>query len=508
MAGRNTDATPQAYEGKPGGLSDVRAAASTLTAKTRRRPGRRPAALAQDRSAFPRVAAAELSSPPFRRLRSYAFDPSLSIDLDTAMINEAILKVPWESNLACGPVGEYLEVVDFDPAERVLLRAGRPQRSAPAGPGRLRPSEGNPQFHQQMVYAVAMTDDPALRARARPQVLWSPRCVRDQDGKRPIESTSCAGCASIRTRCARPTPTTAPRRRRCCSATSRASRPAPARRCRAAWCSPACRTTSSRTRPPTPCSTACTAASSSRPTPTCSPSTRRSPTSSRCSSTSRFPEVLAPPDRADRGRPGRAEPAGRARPAVRRGDRHARRAAQRDRRVDPATEASRQTRPTLRDHDRAARPRRDPGRRGVRRLPRDLQARGSPTCCGSPPAAPACCRRRPPSGPRRTGWPTRPRKAARHVLTMCIRALDYCPPVDLTFGEYLRALITADYDLVPGRRRGYRVALIEAFRQRGIYPTDVVRPVGRQPALAAPKITFPMRAHTAPRISASTEDLQ
>ena len=32
---------------------------------------------------------------------------------------------------------------------------------------------------------------------------------------------------------------------------------------------------------------------------------------------------------------------------------------------------------------------------------------------------------------------------------MCIRALDYCPAVDITFGEYLRALITADLDAVP-----------------------------------------------------------
>src|SRR6185503_11983925 len=31
-------------------------------------------------------------------------------------------------------------------------------------------------------------------------------------------------------------------------------------------------------------------------------------------------------------------------------------------------------------------------------------------------------------------------KAAKHVLRMCIRALDYCPSVDITFGEYLRAL--------------------------------------------------------------------
>ena len=64
-------------------------------------------------------------------------------------------------------------------------------------------------------------------------------------------------------------------------------------------------------------------------------------------------------------------------------------------------------------------------------------------------------------------------KAAQHVLTMCIRALDYCPPVDITFGEYLRAIITADYDLVEDDRLKYRVAFIEAFRRRGIYPPDV-----------------------------------
>lgn len=64
-------------------------------------------------------------------------------------------------------------------------------------------------------------------------------------------------------------------------------------------------------------------------------------------------------------------------------------------------------------------------------------------------------------------------KAAQHVLTMCIRALDYAPPVDITFGEYLRAIITADSDLVEDDRLRYRVAFIEAFRRRGIYPPDV-----------------------------------
>jgi hypothetical protein len=64
-------------------------------------------------------------------------------------------------------------------------------------------------------------------------------------------------------------------------------------------------------------------------------------------------------------------------------------------------------------------------------------------------------------------------KAARHVLRMCIRALDYCPAVDITFGEYLRALITADLDLVPHDRFNYRVAFMEAFRNRGVLPGDV-----------------------------------
>jgi hypothetical protein len=62
---------------------------------------------------------------------------------------------------------------------------------------------------------------------------------------------------------------------------------------------------------------------------------------------------------------------------------------------------------------------------------------------------------------------------ANHILRMAIRALDYCPPVDITFGEYLRALVTGDWDLAPNDERHYRIAVIEAFRRRGIYPRDV-----------------------------------
>jgi hypothetical protein len=56
---------------------------------------------------------------------------------------------------------------------------------------------------------------------------------------------------------------------------------------------------------------------------------------------------------------------------------------------------------------------------------------------------------------------------------MCIRAIDYCPAVDIELGEFLRAVITADRALVPDDPWGYREAWIEAFRLREIYPPGV-----------------------------------
>jgi len=60
------------------------------------------------------------------------------------------------------------------------------------------------------------------------------------------------------------------------------------------------------------------------------------------------------------------------------------------------------------------------------------------------------------------------RKLASQFLNICIRAIDYCPPVDVRFGEYLRAMLTADYDVVPEDGHGYRDKLIKAFRRRNI----------------------------------------
>jgi hypothetical protein len=64
-------------------------------------------------------------------------------------------------------------------------------------------------------------------------------------------------------------------------------------------------------------------------------------------------------------------------------------------------------------------------------------------------------------------------RAADSILTMCIRAFEYLPPVDIRFGDYLRAVVTADYDLVAEEGFAQRQAMIEAFRLRGIYPDDV-----------------------------------
>ena len=64
-------------------------------------------------------------------------------------------------------------------------------------------------------------------------------------------------------------------------------------------------------------------------------------------------------------------------------------------------------------------------------------------------------------------------KTASHFMNICIRALDYCPPVDIDFGDFLRAMITADHDLVPSDSYGYRAALIKAFRRTGIIPAGV-----------------------------------
>lgn len=112
--------------------------------------------------------------PTHRPLRGYAFDPSLATSLDTAVVSEITYRIPWE-DLEPGPRGEYVEVVDYDPPSGCFyapVNLDDPHVLAAQG---LAPSEGNPQFHQQMVYAVAMTTiDRFERALGR-KAFWADR---------------------------------------------------------------------------------------------------------------------------------------------------------------------------------------------------------------------------------------------------------------------------------------------------------------------------------------------
>ncbi len=51
--------------------------------------------------------------------------------------------------------------------------------------------------------------------------------------------------------------------------------------------------------------------------------------------------------------------------------------------------------------------------------------------------------------------------------------MDYTPPVAVSFGDYLRAIMTADHDLFPEDADGYRTAFLEAFAAWGIVPESM-----------------------------------
>lgn len=61
-------------------------------------------------------------------------------------------------------------------------------------------------------------------------------------------------------------------------------------------------------------------------------------------------------------------------------------------------------------------------------------------------------------------------RTAQEFFRLCVRALDYCPPVDIRFGDFLRSIITIHSDLTPLDEDGIREAFMDAFRVRGILP--------------------------------------
>src|SRR5438445_1315429 len=95
--------------------------------------------------------------PAERPLKAYAFDPSQGKNFGNFMTivvkNEAADDPPQK--MVRGPIGKYLAVIDYDATNDVYYQPVDLNDPLVMMRGGLDPSESDPRFHQQMVYAVA-----------------------------------------------------------------------------------------------------------------------------------------------------------------------------------------------------------------------------------------------------------------------------------------------------------------------------------------------------------------
>ena len=84
-----------------------------------------------------------IPDPPYRRIRTYAVDPSFSTRLETSSLNQGLLEIVWE-HLEPGPKGEYIEVIDHDVDGTVYDPVNLDDVRLVAQDG-FAPAEGNPQ---------------------------------------------------------------------------------------------------------------------------------------------------------------------------------------------------------------------------------------------------------------------------------------------------------------------------------------------------------------------------
>lgn len=412
-------------------------------------------------------------SPPFRRLRAFAFDPSLSRRIETADINCVTLKIPWEEGLEPGPVDEYLEVVDVDPASNACYApVDLNDRHLLAQDG-LPPSEGNPQFHQQMVYAVARTTIRNFEEALGRRALWAPRIYKTGTGKIKDEFV--------------PQLRIYPHALREANAYY-----SPNKKALLFGYFPASRTDPGENLPGGIVFTCLSHDIVAHETTHAllDGLHRRFIEPSNVDVLAlheafadvvalfqhfSYPEVLHHQIARTRGELERQNLL--AQLAQQFGQAIGRYGALRDSlgEIDPETKEWKPKEPDPQEIFRTT----GPHARGAILVAAvfdafltiykwriaDLLRIATGGSGILPPGE---------IHPDLVGrLAQEAAKTARHVLRMCIRALDYCPPVDVTFGDYLRALITADADLVADDRRNYRLAVIEAFRRRGIYPLDV-----------------------------------
>ena len=420
--------------------------------------------------------------PAYRKLKGYAFDPSLSLLIETVDINKIIYKVPWEEPkedstnpmsrngpLRPGPIGEYIEVIDFDPTIKKFytpVDLNDPYLLATDG---FDPSESNPQFHQQMVYAVAMTTIKNFEKALGRKILWAPRLLDD-----PKEYERYVSRLRIYPHAFRDAN---------------------------AYYSPLKKALLFGYFASTPMNSSISMPGSLVFTCLSHDIIAHEMTHAILDGLHRnyirptnpdvlafheafadivalfqhftFPEVLKHQIAKTRGDLSKQNLLGEL--AVQFGTAIGRYGSLRDaigkikdgvwipQKPDPSD-----YRNTLEPHDRGSilvaavfEAFLTIYKNRIADLLR-IATGGSGIL---------------PEGDIHPDLVTRlaneASKTAKHVLSMCIRAIDFCPPVDITFGDYLRALITADFDLVSDDSHYYRLAFIDAFRRRGIYPDGI-----------------------------------
>jgi hypothetical protein len=113
-----------------------------------------------------------MNKPSYRKLRGYAFDPSFASTIGRRQSNEVIYKIRWEDTSA-GPCGEYIEIIDYDPTKECFYDAINLEQSYVLADHGLDPSEGDPRFHQQQVYAVVMSVIAQFEKALGRKIIWS-----------------------------------------------------------------------------------------------------------------------------------------------------------------------------------------------------------------------------------------------------------------------------------------------------------------------------------------------
>lgn len=413
-------------------------------------------------------------APPFRRLRGYAFDPSLSTQLDTAVVNHVTFRVPWE-DVGPGPVGELVEVVDIDPPSGCLyapVDLNDPYVLAQDG---LPPSEGDPRFHQQMVYAVAMTTIRHFQRALGRTILWAER----ERGRGKEDAPLSEKERFVRRLRIYPH---ALREANAYYSPEKVALlfgyfPAPANDAGEHFPGGMVFSCLSHDIVAHETTHALLDSLHRRYLEPNHPDVRAFHEAFAdivaLFQHFSFPEVLEHQIARTRGdlrgpsllgelavQFGRAVGGyGALRSAIGR------------------KENGRWT--PIAPDPRAYETQTEPHERGAllvaavfdaflaiyEKRTADLLriASGGTGVLAAGNLHPDLVKR----------LAGEASKAASHVLAMCVRALDYCPPVEITFGDYLRAIITADADLIRDDHLGYRIAFIEAFRRRGLYPRDV-----------------------------------